>query len=355
MTESVNKTVKLTDVFQSVVVWSRFALGQWRKLAVIWLCIVIGGVIYYFVQKPKYEAVATFVLEEKTSAGGALAGLASQFGFDVGGLGGSTGFFAGDNILDILKSRSIVEKVLLSKVDSGVGIAKSNTLADLFLDFSKWKHKWRHKKEELANVSFVNCTPTNQHTLVQDSVLFKIYEALCKDYLSTDRLNKKGSIIRVSTVSVNNIFSKYFTERLVYEARKMYIDLKTSIAASNVERLQQRADSLLAIINAKSYQQASLQVLDLNPARKNEIVPVELSQRDKTIAMAVYSEVMKNLEVSKMTLSQQMPIIQLLDMPKFPLDDQKKSIALIMAICGGGGLVLVLFFSVLSYRNQVLP
>jgi len=349
MTEVQNNTVKLTEVFESVKTFLQYFLSQWKLVLLIWITIIIIGVLYFFGQKPKYEADATFVLEEKSSSSGALAGLASQFGFDVGGMAGSSGFFSGDNILDILKSRQVVESVLLSKVDSVNG-PKSIVLADLFLDLSKWKRKWKNKDSELANLSFANCTPVNHHSLTQDSILYRIYEAVCKDYLNTERLNKKGSIIRISTTSSNSVFSKYLTERLVMEAKKMYLDIKVGIATSNVVRLQQRADSLLRVINAKSYQQASDQVLDANPARKVDIVPVEISQRDKSVALAVYSEVMKNLEISKMTLSQQTPIIQLLDMPKFPLEDQKKEFSVIAGLSVLVGLAFAFVICVFKYR-----
>lgn len=350
MPEIANNTVKLGDVLQSVKTFIFYFFSQWKFVLLVWITVILVGMIYYWVQKPKYEAIATFVLEDKSSSGGTLAGLASQFGFDVGGMAGSSGFFSGDNILDILKSRQIVEKVLLSKLDSSKK-GNSPVLADLFLDINKWKYKWHHSNKELDHLSFADCTPYNQHSLAQDSILYRIYEKIYKSYVSTDRLNKKGSIIRVSTVSDNSVFSKLLTERLVIEAKKMYLNIKVGIAVANVEKLQQRADSLLRIINAKSYQQAYNQVLDANPARKMDVVPVELSQRDKTVALAVYTEVMKNLELSKMTLSQQTPIIQLLDMPKFPLEDQKKSFGFITVLCLLGGLVLALILCVFRYRS----
>src|SRR5690242_20255724 len=77
-----------------------------KKLWLLLLAALIGaaiGAFYYRIQKPKYEAVTTFILEEKTSSGGGLAGIASQFGFDIGGLTGGGSIFTGDNILNILK------------------------------------------------------------------------------------------------------------------------------------------------------------------------------------------------------------------------------------------------------------
>ena len=78
------------------------------------LFILVGfalGTVFYYRQKPKYRAVCTFILEEKSSGGGGLSGLASQFGLNIGSLSGGS-IFSGDNIINILKSKKVVEQVL---------------------------------------------------------------------------------------------------------------------------------------------------------------------------------------------------------------------------------------------------
>ena len=74
---------------------------------VLGLLIVLGslfGLVYYFITSPKYQATATFIVEEKSSGSG-LAGMAGQLGFDISSLtGGNAGLFDGDNILEIIKS-----------------------------------------------------------------------------------------------------------------------------------------------------------------------------------------------------------------------------------------------------------
>src|SRR6476620_6214640 len=71
--------------------------------------VLLGALYFNYYQKPKYEAVCTFILEEKQTGLSGINGLASQFGFDVGGMSGAGSLFAGDNILDILKSKTIIE------------------------------------------------------------------------------------------------------------------------------------------------------------------------------------------------------------------------------------------------------
>jgi len=342
-------TLKMGDLLDGVVDFFQALLASWKQAL---LMIIICGLlttVYFFIQKPKYEGTASFILEEKgSSMGGGLSGLASQFGVDIGSLTGSAGLFAGDNILDILKSRTIMEKVLLSKIDSS---NNNRTLADLYLDWSKLQSKWSGK-EGLANLSFTNCTIGNPNSRLQDSVLFVIYQKLSKKNVTVERINKKGSIIEVATVSQSEVFSKLFSERLVTETMKMYIDIKTGTAQKNIHRLEQRSDSLMQVLNAKSFKSASLQVLDANIAYKSAAVPVEVSQRDKTVTYALYTEIMKNLEASRMALAGQTPIINLLDHSKYPLEDQKFSFGILLAIGIIAGLLLNFVIVFVAYQPK---
>lgn len=335
------KTVNLGDVVASLQAFMRYLFSRIKLFLLLAALGALLAIAYYFWQKPSYEGSVSFILEEKSSGmGGGLSGLASQFGIDIGSLtGGNSGLFAGDNILDILKSRLIVEKVLLSKTDSSKG-PNSATLADLYLDFSGLK----------TNATFNRLQAGQAHSLAQDSVLYVIYTKLYRKNLTAERLNKKGSIIQVVTTSPNAVFSKCFSERVLEETKNLYIGIKTRVSAANVARLEGRADSLLGVMNARSYQVASQQILDANPAFKVNAVPSEASQRDKMVAYAIYTEVMKNLEASRMALANQTPVIQLLDTSKYPLENQEKPLLLLLLAGIAAGLVLSLLIAFYQYR-----
>ena len=235
----------------------------------------------------------------------------------------------------------------MSKVDSSLG-SNSPTLIDLYLDFSQLKNKWKNISPELATIQF-NSIGKNGNIRLQDSILYLVYKQIVKKNLNAERLNKKGSIILINTQSTNEQFSKLLTERTLKASRDMYIDIKTSNAQANVTRLEREADSLKKILNAKSYQTASLMVADANPAYKQGLVPMELTQRDKTIAMSIYGELVKQLELSKWALAQQTPVIQLLDMPKYPLEDNKYKFIVYLLMGILTGFVLSIGVVVIKY------
>ncbi len=309
----------LGDIFRKA---RTFLFYSFRKWPIILLGVLIGAGIgfgLYTLQKPKYVAECTFIIEEKQGGLGGLSGIASQFGFDVGGMGGG-GMFFGDNILEILRSKSIIKRVLLTKVDTANG---AQTLADLYLDFSGLKRKW-NSFPKLASISFKNTPEVTNLSVNQDSVLNIVFEDLLKKHLSAERTSKKGTIISARVETSNPAFSRLLVERLVAGARDFYITAKTSIINANVVRLQKKADSLSYLLSAKSYQVAQTQLNDPNPALRMLQVPTEIASRDKTVLLTLYSEVVKNLEIAKTTLMLQTPALEVLDIPSLSLYDNKK-------------------------------
>ena len=70
----------------------------------VFICVANIGLVY--TTPPTYTANLTFALEEGESGGGSLSGLASQFGYNIGGSGG--GAFTGYNLLELMKSRRLI-------------------------------------------------------------------------------------------------------------------------------------------------------------------------------------------------------------------------------------------------------
>jgi hypothetical protein len=315
-----------------------------RKSVVILLWAVLGGVIglvYAMFKKPSYIATCSFVLDEtKTSGLSQYAGLASMAGIDLGDNGG--GVFEGDNIVELYTSRSMIAKALLSKIDIS---GKPQLLIDRYIDFLDLRNKWK-KSDNIDSISFQN--PPEKFNRKQDSLLIVVVTDINQKVLAVGRPDKKLSIINVNVKFGDELFAKAFNDSLVATVNDFYIKTKTKKKSLNVAVLQRQADSVKAVLNSSISGVAS--ALDAapnaNPALLSLKVPSQKKQVDVQASSAIYAEIVKNLELAKITLRQETPLIQVIDNPILPLTVEKagKIKDLLMGFILGG-LVAIFYLS----------
>lgn len=322
--------------------WTKYLFQQWKVILFAGLLCGGLGLTYAYTKKVSYVAELTFVLEEtKANPLGMYASLASQFGVDMGG--GGNGPLSGNNIITFLKSRLIIDRTLLSTVTYE---GQKIRLADLYVRIAKL-----NKKEEDAGSEFFFplSTPEERFTTEQDSLLKVISTAIVKNNLLVDKPEKVGSFVLVKFSSTNELFSKLFTEHLVSEATSFYIETKAKKSRTNVDKLQQKADSLESLLANKTFYAAKSEDLNLNPARRVATVNAQLAIKDMTVIQVIYGEVLKNLELAKMNMAQETPLIQIVDYPKLPL--KKEKLGKVNSILIGGFLGAILAVCILIIRK----
>ncbi|GEP94781.1 lipopolysaccharide biosynthesis protein [Chitinophaga cymbidii] len=299
--------------------WAKFLLGKLLVISISGgLCAGLG-LIYAVFSKPEYTAELTFVLEDnKANPLGAYVGLASQFGIDIGG-SSTSGLFSGDNIMEFLKSRLMIEKALLSPTSAN---NKSTSLADLYISINNLNLKWQ-KKPELKHIHFPPSKGREDFSRQEDSVLLVLYKHIIEENLVVHKPDKKLNFISVECTALDELFAKYFTLCLVKEATDFYVQTKTQRTRTTVDKLQATADSIKTLLNQKTISVATTQDMNFNASRSQANVKTEFAMRDKIILQTVYTEVVKNLELSKMTMAQETPIIQIVDQPILPLEVTK--------------------------------
>ena len=83
---------------------------------------------------------------------------------------------------------------------------------------------------------------------------------------------------------------------------------------------------------------------NLNPTRQvQRVVPMQRSQFNSEANKVVLAELLKNLEISRLSLLKEMPLIQVIDQPIYPLEKTKSSIV-VMAVLG---FIMLSFISAL--------
>jgi uncharacterized protein involved in exopolysaccharide biosynthesis len=129
-----------------------------------------------------------------------------------------------------------------------------------------------------------------------------------------------------------------------------YIQTETKKELNNVRLLQHQADSVRLMLNNSigSVAASTDATPNPNPTRKSLQVPYQKRQIDVQANGAIYTEIVKNLELAKITLRQETPLIQLIDEPLMPLESDRVGKLEGAAEGLAGGLLLSILLIVLS-------
>jgi len=347
-----NDEISLKELIQKTQEWIAFFKTQWKIIIGIAALGSIIGFTYASFQKPNYLAITTFVLEEDKGSGmGGALGLASSIGLDLGGGGG--GLFSSTNIIELMKSRLVIEKTLLNSVQVA---SKEISLADYYVKINDLKNEWR-KKPKLVNISFPANTDRSKFSLEQDSILQTISESLVKDNLTIGQKDKKVSIISLTIKTKNELFSKLFCEQLLKETSDFYIETKSKKSRLNVDILQRQADSIRAELNSAiiGVATANDNVYNLNAALNVKRTPSARRQVDVQANTAVLTQLVAQLELSKVSLRKETPLVQLIDRPILPL--KKEKLGRLIAIVMGGflsGFLVVIYMIIRRLYIKIL-
>lgn len=319
--------ISLKDFILNLQQWWSFIVKQWKIILLVGFIGGLAGFFYASIKKVSYSAKVTFVVEEgKTGSSslGGLASLAGQFGVDVGG-SSSGGLLSGDNILLYFKSPSLAKEVLLSKYDS----LSNTSIADEYAKVYNLTEEWS-ENEKIGLVRFPILTMTAKYTRLQDSLLHTIINTINTTQFEVYKPDKKAGFIDVTSTMQNELLAKIYCERIVEKVVERYINIKTQRQNATVQKLQARVDSIAYLLKQKTVSGASLQntssTMDINPLyRIGTSVAVETTQRDKTLLSTIFASVTQNLEMAKFNLSQETPVIQIIDSPVLPLKIEKTS------------------------------
>ena len=215
-----NDDLRLKDVILKLISIKKL-LWQ-KKLLIIGVSIIFGllGIAYAYFKKDTYEAHLTFVIDEsQESAGlGVISGMASQFGFNLGG--NSSGTFSQTNIQEIITSRRVVEEALLK---SGIVDGKKDLLINHHIEFNKYRNDW--KGTNIENLYFTS--NRNDFSLQHDSIIGLAFFNLTNDNISTS-FQDESNIIKISCISKNEDFAKLMIESLAQKLEEYYTIFQTS-------------------------------------------------------------------------------------------------------------------------------
>ena len=332
--------IRLKDVILKLI--SIKQLLWKKKFHIITFSILFGltGSVYAYFKNETYEAHLTFVIDENQESGGlgVISGMASQFGFNIGG--SPSGTFSQTNIQEIITSRRVVEEALLK---SGVIDGKKDLLINHHIEFNNYSKDWIG-----TNIEGLNFTSNrNDFSLQHDSILGLAFLNLTDNNISTS-LQDESNIVKISCLSKNEDFAKLMIESLAQKLEEYYTIFQTAKSKHTLDFLSLRADSVLNELKKAEYKYASYKDSNFGVQRAKGLLEEIRLKRDVEILNIMYGEIVKNLEVSKFTLLNNEPLLNIIDSPTLPLKVNKLSIIVAFILFSIFGMLMYSFILIIK-------
>ena len=266
----------------------------------------IAGYFYHLYKQDTYIGTISFFVEDETESINlsSISSMANQFGFDLGG--GSSSYFSQQNVIELLKSRKIIESTLSQK---SIIFKKNDKLLHHYISINGII-------EDSASIDF------NESFL--DSITNIIYEEIVTEKLNIISQNDDAGILNLNYTSLNSQFAKIFSEGLIKQMSDMYSEYRTEKTRYSLKNLQSRSDSVFSELKRSERNLAKARDRNIRVVTSSGRLDEIKYMREVQVLNTIYLELVKNLEIVKMTLLEKTPIIQVVDTPTLPLQSEKK-------------------------------
>ena len=347
-------SVSLNDV---IIVVKRYWKYIWKKK---WIVVAAGlicavlGYIYVYNKTIKYTAVYVFTVGGDNPA---TSGLSITYLLGMGG--GSMSAFSGDNVLELLKSRNMVENTLLSPCEYQ---GDTITFMEYVLICDSVREKCAEGKIDasdekltsICDVSYPYGQDRKCFTRAQDSILMIVSSGMIKDNIFVSRRDKKLSYMEYQYTCPNEEFAMRFSAAHLKTAADFYTETKTSLSRKNLESFQQKADSVRRELDKTIAKSSAFYDGHRNASGSFVTAQLKKYEIDIQVLTTTYQEIEKNIKVLELDLARETPLIQIIDEPFYPLPNDKMR-KLKGFIMGGflGGFLSCLTLIAMLYLSEI--
>ena len=234
---------------------------------------------------------------------------------------------------------------------SKVNESKNNlSLIELLVKSEKSEKKWKNLGVDLNKLN-----SNKIFSRLEDSLTKDVINSIKKNYLLVDKPSRKTTILEIGFNHKSEKLAKNFNHNLVKIVNQFYNETKTLKTGSNLKILQRQSDSVKNILDTSIMILAEIdqRIPNPNPITKVSLVPYQKAMIDVQANSAIYQELLKQLELAKVTHRNKTPLIQIIDEPIYPLENSRWKLfkTLIYGLCFGFGFSILL----LSIRRTFKP
>ena len=335
--------ISLLDLLVSIKRWGRFFIKHKFLLLFCALLGVGGSLIWRSFQNPVYQADLTLMLND--DSGSSVSGLTSILG--QFGIPAASGKYNIDKLLEISRSRTIVEKVLFQKIDLA---GREDFIANHFLNIYPYRKDWTHDLADFEIFEF-KTNDTKVFSVADNFALKKLFHLI----VGTDQLpgmltldyGREHYIMTYSMTTLSDTLSIEFIKRHFDAVKEFYIEKATEKQQVTYDLIAQKRDSILQDLGETEIQLANTKDRGIGSFSNQYNSRLSSINTKNALLKASLAKVEENLALAELALENKTPLIQLLDAPIYPLSAQRPSIA--RSLTYGLTLGVIIFICLITY------
>ena len=341
--------ISLSLLVEGFKEWFNFLVSKTNQIIFGSIIVLFFTISYNYLISPIHYARTTFVLDNENSAGsiGDLSSLASLAGINASSFIDASSLFQIDNIQELYRSNSMIKQTLLSNANYS---DKNFLIIERFVKAESLENKWTNLGVQMSDFNL------KKSSRIKDSLVKELIKIIKKDYLIVDKPSRKTTILEIGFDHKDEVLAKTFNENLVRIVNDFYNKTKTLKTGLNLEILQRQADSIKIVLDTSIMMLAETDqsIPNPNPLTKVSLVPYQKAMIDVQTNGAIYQELLKQLELAKVSHRNKMPLIQIIDKPEFPLENSRwKFLKTIVYGLILGLLLSILFVSARRVANSL--
>jgi len=328
----------LGEVIQMGGVYVKAIRRRWPLIALFTL-ICGAASFFYFKSKPTiYKARLSFMLNE--DEGNQMASLTSVLG-DLG-LPIMNQRINIAKVLELSLSRKIIQDAIFQKVDDDNG---SGFIANRLIDSYELGEKWTNEERDFTNFKFTH-VDVDSFTLLENIALKRLAVLVAgtpanrsSALIETD-YGQNTTIMSFVTRSEDELISHDLTNAVFRATSKFYVEKSREKQQNTFDVLNEKRDSLRKRYNQLEYRYADLVDKSSGLFSKKADIKIDRARAEMVQLGTALSKLEENIALVEFGLENSTPVLQVIDAPILPLEEEKtgqiKSI--LIGLLGGLGL-----------------
>ena len=324
--------ISLDDFLRGIKYWLLKVTKNWVLFLVLISTCIAGLLLWRTTQKPTYNAQLTLMLsDDGASSLSGLSGVLGQFGLPV-----SSGKYNIDKLIEISRSRRIVESVLNKEI---VVANQSDKIANHIINFYELAEVWESDAHTQKDIIITDDSSMDAYNYIIKNLYHLVVGHNGSDGLLSTDYGRDHYIMTFEFNSISEELSIAFLKEHFNALRSFYIEKSIEKQKKTFDIVKSKKDSISRALRQTEREIAIEKDKNSQAFRSSSSTKLSDLSTQSLILKTAYAKAEENLAIADLALQDRSPLIQIIDAPMSPIRPNEPSLFRLVFL----GLILGLF------------